>query len=190
MLGKLFGAVAKAAIRKVADAVADKISESEESSYSVETVRKFQKCLRMKVYSQLMIEVERDYRGADVKGMTPEQRWNRRESTEKILLEHFNDIHKKHFNLKQKLAEVAEKESNDQMYNALPNYERYEELVSASHFEAFVVVVMSEWVKRGKIYLGADDDTETESFAVWHDSIDEAIEHGIVTMDEIESEKL
>ena len=88
------------------------------------------------------------------------------------------------------LKKEAEEESQNQASNLHPNYDRYEKLVSASHFEAFVNVVMSEWAKRGDIYLNADDDTQTESFEVWHNSIDEAIGQGIATIDRIEAEEI
>ena len=187
MIGELFTALTKGAMRKFANAIADKCTKPEGNSYPDELVQKFQKFMRHRVYIYLVNEVERDYLGQDGQGMSPKQKWN---ASQKIFRERFSDIRKQHFNLKNKLMGEAEEESQNQIGNLHPNYDRYEKLVSASHFEAFVVVVMSEWAKRGDIYLNADDDTQTESFEIQHNSIDEAIKHGITTMDQIEAEEI
>ena len=187
MFSELFGAVAKAAVRKVVNMVVDNVSDSDGNQYPDEIVRKFQKFLRGVIYVQLVHEIEHDYLGAEGLSMTPEQRWNR---SQQILRERHHDILRKHRELKQKLIVMAQEEKEAQMGNDHPNYERYEQLESSSHFEAFIVVVIGEWEKRSDIYLGADDDTDTESFSIWHNSIDEAIQHKIVTMDEIQSQEL
>ena len=185
MIGKLFGAVARAATRKLTDAVVDKMMKPHNDSYPDEIVCKFQKFMRRRIYGYLLNEVNREYLGGKGK-MTPAKM----KKIEKILHENFKEICDAHIERKKELKALVLEEEKEQMGNLHPDYDRHDKLLNAAHYEAFIIVVMHEWGERGDIYLDADDDTETESFQVWNNSIDDAIRHGIVTMDEIESQEL
>jgi len=185
MIGKLFGAVARAATRKLTNAMVDGVLKPRNDSYPDEIVCKFQKLMRQRIYVYLLNEVNIERLG-DKGKMTP----TKMKKSEKVLRENFDEIHKAHFERKRELKSLAEKEAKEQMSNLHPDSDRHDKLLNAAHFEAFIIVVMNEWSEGGDIYLDADEDTDTESFQVWNNSIDDAIRHGIVTMDEIESQEL
>ena len=84
MIGSLFGAGARAATRKLADAMVDKVLKPHNDSYPDEIVCKFQKLMRQRVYMYLINEVNREYLGN--KGKITQTKWKK---IDKILREHF-----------------------------------------------------------------------------------------------------
>ena len=185
MIGKLFGAVARAATRKLADAVVDNVLRTHNNSYPDNIVCKFQRLMRQRIYIHLLKEVNSEHIGSKVK-MTP----TKMKKADKILRDNFKEIYNAHIERKKELKKLMEEEGVEQMGNLHPGYDRHDKLLSAAHFESFVIVVMHEWNELGDIYLGADEDVDTETFETWNNSIDDAIQHGIVTMDEIEAQEL
>ena len=184
MIGKLFGAVARAATRKLTDAMVDNVLKTHNDSYPEEIVCKFQKLMRQRIYMHLLKEVNSEYLGNKGK-ITP----TKMKKLDKILREDFKEICNAHIERKKELKKLIEEEM-EQTGNINPDYDRHDKLLNAAHLESFVIVVMHEWSELGDIYLGADEDVDTESFETWNNSIDDAIQHGIVTMDEIEAQKL
>ena len=178
MLSELLGCAAKAAARKCVRTVEDRVFSKTGIDYSVASVKKFQKLVRGMVFRSLINEIEESIPEED----DPKVRYH---VALKTLREHIGDICTVHNNRKRKFREAYEREVQDQLGNKYPDYARAKECERLSMIEAFMVVVMHEWMKRGDFILEPDEDVDTDEFEVWSNSIEDAIRIGIVAREDI-----
>jgi len=167
MLVKLLGSV----VAKIMTLISTVISERPDVEYSDELVQKFQRYVRQKVFVSLIREIKDGLPGkgdADTKDAV------------RYLEEHCGEIMHKHLANKKEYERCREQELKEQISNMYPDYSRAEALDARSHWEAFIVVVVREWMEKGGINLEHDEEVKTDGFVVWRNSIDEAITYGII----------
>ena len=181
MLGELFGAVARAATRKIVDKITDMVLDGNQTGekYSIEQVQKFQKCIRGRCFVYLIDEIEDNLGDMNLSDKEKYQR------AENYLRQNYKKVYELHRERKRNFIQLKEQLELEEIGNLHPNGNRVEEAEAKAHFEAFVIVVMNEWAQKGDFNFEADSNVDSESFAVWRNSIDEALKFGIITMNDI-----